>query len=51
MPFQPTFSNSDLISFFKDNYGSEVQLSSNQRSSNSFQSSSSEHLKKNEEDA
>ena len=23
MPFQPTFSNSDLISFFKDNYGSE----------------------------
>ena len=23
MPFQPTFSNSDLISFFKDNYGTE----------------------------
>ena len=24
MPFQPTFSNSDLISYFKENYGTEI---------------------------
>ena len=24
MPFQPTFSNSDLISYFKENFGTEI---------------------------
>ena len=36
MPFQPTFSNSELISFFKDNYGSEFNYQAIKEAANHF---------------
>ena len=36
MPFQPTFSNSDLISYFKENFGTEISSSQFQNAADHF---------------